>query len=78
MIDLYTKIVLTVIAVSLFWHALGSVDLVSAAHADPVQQYRVDVNIAEVGGLKLLPRTALPVEIDSILRQGGLSASPRP
>ena len=64
-VDRYTKTVLTVIAVCLFWIAFGG-HIVTPAYAQRIPDGTIDVNIAGIGGWPMLQRSALPVEVESI------------
>jgi hypothetical protein len=62
--DGYTKAVLSVIAVCLFWLCVRPALVAAPAHASA--NGRLDVNIAEIGGFRLHQSAALPVEIDRL------------
>lgn len=71
--DLYTKIVLTIIAIALVGHLVKDVDLVSKAHAAPLPlevlstqtDGVIDVNIVQING-KDIATTDIPVKINNI------------
>jgi hypothetical protein len=68
-IDIYTRLVLTVIAASLFWLAFGPAVAIPAAQAESAAaRETVNVNIVEIGGNKILPRYALPVEVEGTVQ----------
>ena len=68
-IDIYTRLVLTVIAASLFWLAFGPAVVIPAAQAEnTAARETVNVNIVEIGGNKILPRYALPVEVEGTVQ----------
>lgn len=67
-LDRYTKSVLTVIAICLFWIAFGDY-VVTPAHAQRMPADTTNVNIVGIGGWPLLKRSALPVEVEFDRRQ---------
>lgn len=79
MVDRYTKVVLTVIAAALVWLCLwgpGPARLGRPAEASLYGQ-AVDVNIAEVGGLRVGHADGLPVTLRGVEVLGGLPVTLR-
>jgi hypothetical protein len=71
MVDRYTRFILTVIAACLVWICVRDVALVRPGQAQPIEvvgSRRTDVNIAEIGGIRVTSieagfPAALPVRV---------------